>query len=235
MTCEEARENGLAASYVAGVLTAEEMDAFEAHYFGCDACFADVEAMRLTRDALKRPRRKAAAAGKSWVWMVGIAAAVLAGVLLMRPTPTAVVTPAPTVAKVDRQTRIMALATFERPAYSPVLQRGADDAAFEKAMVPYRKGDCAAALPLLSPMKSERARFFAGACLLETGNTSGGIAALENLGGLYEEEAKFLLANAHLKTGDEKRARVALESLIALKGDWEAKARGLLDRIVAVE
>lgn len=231
MTCEEARENGLAASYVAGVLTTEEMDAFEGHYFGCDTCFAEVEAMRLTRDELKRPRRKAAAAGNNWGWIIGVAAAAMIGAWFLWPAPEVA---APPVAKIDRKAQLVALAKFERPAYTPVLQRGAEDAAFDKAMALYQKGDCAGALPLLGPIKSERARFFAGACLIDTGNSAGGIAALENVGGLYEEEAKFLVANAHLKAGDDRRAREVLQALIALKGDWAGKARELLGRIEAL-
>jgi hypothetical protein len=230
MTCEEARENGAAASYVAGVMSAEEMDAFEGHYFGCDACFADVEAMRLSRDELKHSRPKAKTPPR-WSWGVGIAAAALLGVWLSRP---AKVVEAPQVAKTDRQSQLIALAKFERPAYSPVLQRGAEASAFAKAMEPYQRGDCSAALPLLAPIKSERARFFAGACFLETGKADAGIAALEKAGGLYEEEAMFLIANAYLKAGDERRARAALEALAALKGDWEVKARDLIKRIEAV-
>lgn len=227
MTCEEAREDGLAASYVAGVMTTDAMEAFEGHYFGCEACFADVEAMRLTREQLRRPRSKAKTAPR-WAWGIGIAAAAVVGVWLLRPAPVA---EAPPIAKIDRKAQLIALARIDRPAYSPVLQRGAEDAAFANAMEPYRNGDCAAALPRLAPIKSERARFFAGACLLDTGDMAGGIGLLANVGGLYEEEAKLLIANAHLKAGDEKRARVELETLISLKGDWAAKARELLDRI----
>ncbi len=233
MTCEEARENGLAASYVAGVLTAEEMDTFEAHYFACDACFAEVEALRLTRDELSRPRRKAVAAGggRNKGWIVGLAAAAIVAVWLLWPAPEAA---QPPVAKIDRKAQLIALAAFERPAYSPVLQRGAEDVAFEKAMAPYGKGDCASALPLLLPLENDRARFFAGACQIDLGNAPGGIATLENIGGLYEEEAKFLVANAHLKAGDEQRARVVLQALVAMKGDWAGKARDLLGRMEAL-
>ncbi|MBM3768455.1 MAG: zf-HC2 domain-containing protein, partial [Acidobacteria bacterium] len=126
MTCEQARENGLAATYVAGVMTDGEMDSFEAHYFACDACFAEVEAMRYARAALQRPRRKAPTLPR-WGWIIGVAAATIVGVWLLRPPPVAA---PPAIARVDRTAQLISLAKFERPAYSPLLQRGVDDGAF---------------------------------------------------------------------------------------------------------
>ena len=43
MNCEQGHDQQLAERYVAGELTAEEIDAFEQHYFECDACLAAVE------------------------------------------------------------------------------------------------------------------------------------------------------------------------------------------------
>ena len=41
--CPYDADSDIDARYLAGALSAEENDAFEEHYFGCDPCFAAVQ------------------------------------------------------------------------------------------------------------------------------------------------------------------------------------------------
>lgn len=57
LTCADVDDRDLESGYVAGRLTAEEADAYEAHYFGCDRCWRRLEialAIRSARGARRR-------------------------------------------------------------------------------------------------------------------------------------------------------------------------------------
>ena len=53
ITCQAVSEGDLLEQYVAGGLPDGEKEALELHYFACDACFAELEAMRAAQGALR--------------------------------------------------------------------------------------------------------------------------------------------------------------------------------------
>jgi hypothetical protein len=59
LTCAEVDDRDLESSYLAGRLTAEEAEAYEAHYFGCERCWRTLETALAVRSAsgARRPAR----------------------------------------------------------------------------------------------------------------------------------------------------------------------------------
>src|SRR5688572_22905392 len=52
MNCTEVAAEDLAVRYVAGQLSDAEKEAYEGHYFECDACFRELEILRAARKVL---------------------------------------------------------------------------------------------------------------------------------------------------------------------------------------
>lgn len=88
--CETALDGELVAAYVTGRLGEEQSEAFEQHFFGCEACWALVQTATAARTSFGSERRAAAASmpaalsGRRWANLVPAAglAAALAGVAL---------------------------------------------------------------------------------------------------------------------------------------------------------
>jgi hypothetical protein len=66
-TCPYGPESDIDARYLAGSLSAEESEAFEEHYFGCDRCFAAVQRGTEIRAALSAPPIEATAGAQPGV------------------------------------------------------------------------------------------------------------------------------------------------------------------------
>jgi len=64
-TCPYGPESDIDARYLAGSLSAEESEAFEEHYFGCDRCFAAVQRGTEIRAAMSPVTVKGSIAGQS--------------------------------------------------------------------------------------------------------------------------------------------------------------------------
>lgn len=94
ITCAEVDERHLEAAYLAGRLSAEDAEAFEAHFFACDRCWALVQQAAEVRAALtERPRTGAvrttgARRGRlrRLVPLLAAAAVILAVELWLRPS-----------------------------------------------------------------------------------------------------------------------------------------------------
>lgn len=84
------QDETLAARYLAGRLSEAEAEAFEAHYFACDRCWAEVRAAQEIRAALGGRKEKAHPASRPR-WLPLAAAAALAaslGAWMLVRTPT---------------------------------------------------------------------------------------------------------------------------------------------------
>jgi len=57
LTCAEVDDRDLESGYLAGRLTAEEAEAYEAHYFGCERCWRTLETALAVRSARGARRR----------------------------------------------------------------------------------------------------------------------------------------------------------------------------------
>jgi tetratricopeptide (TPR) repeat protein len=245
MDCTRVAQDNVAERYLLGQLDDAEREAFERHYFECDACFAELEVLKAAQDLLEREGVSGAdelrtpSLFKTWGWAVAAAAVVVVGIVLLLwlvvlpPLPQAPV-------RVDV---LAELARIEPPAYSPMVLRGAADEAqqrFRTAMESYSGGDYASAIPGLEEAaeldpNAANISFFLGASYLLTDRTSEGIATLERTVDLgdtpYLEEALLLLARAHLGTGDIRTARNELRRVLELDGDLVEQARTLLEKL----
>jgi hypothetical protein len=256
MTCEKFDTTGTYEGYLAGKLSEPERDAFEQHYFACDRCFEALRLLRATRDALRAGGAQAPPAKpvpfpgfrRRGVWAaVGLAAAILAGVVVMptiRHSPPAPPRTARVSAPAPLPPDIQLLARMDPPAYDPQTLRGAESASasrFHDAMAPYAAGDFSTAKDALRKVldadpSSLDARYFLGICHLLTGGLEPGIAELRQVidagsASPYVEEAHFYLAKAYLKQGKVREARERLEKVAAQTGDLSQPASEILNRL----
>jgi TolA-binding protein len=81
MNCREVEEQDIFESYVLGQLTDSERDAFEQHYFECDACFSQLQmGLALQEELRQHPPRHRSAGGASfrwWIWAPAFASVAL--------------------------------------------------------------------------------------------------------------------------------------------------------------
>lgn len=254
MKCEAILENEIATRYLRGELSEPDRDTYETHYFECERCFAELEALRLAQGELVRQASsiRAEAIGTprrawNWMWIAGpaLAGAAFVGLLLMRPPAALVVEQAkqpPPMAQPSTGTPnpLLALANYEAPTYQQSYLRGTNTTPeFQQAMAAYQARNWAEALAQLKVAGEDpRTLFFRAACELLTGDAANAkshatrvIAAGETP---YLEESYYLRAKAHLLSLDEKAAAGDLEKLASLHGDWEMRARQLLVQLRAV-
>jgi hypothetical protein len=96
MTCEEILDQSIEARYVAETLNEKEAEAFEAHYFGCETCWASVQralevraasgtpvvAIAPIRETATKLPRRVASPGR-WAMLAAAAVVVAAGSWLL--------------------------------------------------------------------------------------------------------------------------------------------------------
>lgn len=166
MDCDRVRTEEIAERYLLGRLTEPDRDAFEAHFFECDACLdhlRTLEALQaeLASTALLPERATAIRRAPMWVWAVAalVLAATTAGLWFAispgtrAPAPRVTqerAAPAPETSspRPEPNAAVLELARVEPPPYFPVTLRGARDRAaetFDAAMTQYAEGDFAAA------------------------------------------------------------------------------------------
>jgi tetratricopeptide (TPR) repeat protein len=108
-------------------------------------------------------------------------------------------------------------------------------AGFRDAIAHYKNRDYAAAIPGLAAEPDIEARFYLGICYLYTGKRDNGIAELRKVIAAgdtpYLERAHFYLAKGLIGAGDLSGARQQLDQTIALHGDLDQQAEGLLARL----
>jgi len=87
--CARIEERDLVTLYLAGRLPENEAEAFEAHYFACERCWADIQRASEIRAALGKPvlvplprpgrrARETVPSARSWRWLAAAAALALA-------------------------------------------------------------------------------------------------------------------------------------------------------------
>jgi TolA-binding protein len=196
----------LAEPYVTGELSPEATDAFEEHYFSCDACLEQVRTLQALQASLRQEpapeRRKTGWFAWPVRWQLGMAMAavllVAAGALWrysLRPShppteaanngsiPAPLTMPPPPAPSPEAAPQTVA--ELELPPYAPPRLRGASapDEHFSKGMSAYQAGNCGAAAAQLrqvvsSSSKWDGAQFYRGVCLLKLGDASGASAVL---------------------------------------------------------
>jgi len=258
MNCKEVEEGEILEAYLLDRLSEAERDAFEQHYFACEACFAQLQTGLTMQEELRSlPSARTQTGGaffrQTWVWAPALAATVVLAVGLWRYSarqhPAPQVSSAPvTSPHVSGQSTppsppapsLEELARVQPPPYNAAILRGAEDEAqtkFHTAMQFYSKGNYARAIPGLraavkaSP-QTARSSFYLGASYLLTGQSDPAIASLRRTIALndpvYSELAHYYLAKAYLGKKDVPAAERELQSVVRLHGSREAEAQEIL-------
>jgi len=224
--------------YLTGLLPEDEQQVFEEHYFGCAECFSRLEAVRAIQTAARTVKPSA---GSGW-WMrgvLGIAAALVVATGLWHWSSTK----QPAASNPGVPSKLVLLAKFDAPSWTPMTLRGAGSTqseAFRAAMQTYQAGNFPAASQQLRAVVSAQpalteARFYLGISSIESGNRNDGIEQLKQVVAAGDtpwlEQARFYLAKALIGAGDVAGAKSQLEQVTAIRGDLAGEAQKLLDAL----
>ncbi|WP_031500310.1 hypothetical protein [Bryobacter aggregatus] len=232
MNCTDFAQKEVAEQYLSGQLSEEMREAYESHYFQCEDCFAELEAMRVIRAGLEElgPGRQSRRTPLRWI--LAVAAAACLSVFLWRSSSRE----APAVLPVERP---VLTAQVAPPPYQNATLRGtqsAEKVAFRDAMRGYSKGDFAGTASALRIVLEKypdalEARYFLAICRLYSdphSDVAHELESIANSNSTYSEEARFYLGYSLLRSSQLQAARRELEAVIAQHGDYEGKARELL-------
>lgn len=251
MTCLDLKSHDTTERYITGNLSEDERDAFEAHYFECDECFAGLEALRAAQADLRANAAKMRASVEvrapsrfRLLVPLALAAAILmAAVLYRRQFSAGNKATVNSTAAATAMPDYAALAKVEPPAYRAPLLRDAGDAAtkrFRAAMEAYLRRDYVSAIEglhasLALDSHAAAPRFFLGASELLTGDWEQGNHELQSVADAgdtpFLDESRMMLARSALHRNDVAAARQDLGQVVAGNGDFSAQARDLLRQI----
>jgi hypothetical protein len=244
MNCGQVQNGDIIERYLSAKLTGAERKQLESHYFECDECFVQLESARAASQVLRETGPVAIRTRPRWVRpALAIAAALVMAVAVRQarrqgPPPQDAAwktTPAATSSGPP-----LLLAEIQAPPYSPVVLRGGGDGAaqaFQDAMAGYSRSDWGGTKAALGHViekfpHSAEALYFRAICQLLSGDTA---ASLEGLNRTiergsatpFEEEARYYRAQAYLLEDRRAEARAELDRVIAMHGDYAAKAQAL--------
>ncbi len=244
VNCETVQSEQVVERYVLGQLGEAEQQAFEEHFFDCEACLEEVRMMQsLQAAAAERGRSVVQLPRRKWMLWGAAAALVVAGfglaeMLRVRQRAETPVAKAPAV---DAGAELLLLARVAAPRYTASNLRsasGTGEERFRAAMAKYSAGEYGAAAEGLRGMETAAARFYLGIAELMTGKLDEAVTHLRDTVAMgetpYLEEAQFFLAKGLLGKKDVAGARLALEQTIALAGDREVEARRLVEQVRAL-
>lgn len=212
--------------YVAGTLTAAELEAFEPHLLGCATCqalvregFAIRAALGAAPAAARLPRRR-----RLLLAALPAAAALAALYVASRPAD-----PLAALARVGTP-----------PAFTGQAVRDGSDSATslaDRGMAAYAQGRWAAAADLLGRAAADATpslRFYHGIALLQSRQAERALAPLAAAAtGAYAGDARLYRAKAWLALGRPDSALVDLDHASAAGGATTAHAAALADSIRA--
>lgn len=243
MNCDQIERDEIAEKYTAGTLTEGAAEAFEEHYFRCAACLERLELVQNAAVLLRQPSQTRRVSYTMLALAAGLVIAV-AGGLAWKLSPGAATHQPVSVARVQPPPNPWAdLGRFDAPAYREARLRGQETGAlqdFQAGIAEYQQGNYARAVPILrraaeADPADVRARYFLGVSQLMAGDLADGIEALRRVDAMgltaYQEEARFYQGKALLQQGDAAGARRMLEVVVAMRGDWQAKAAELLTKL----
>jgi len=229
LTCALVEERALVERYVADTLTDEHGRAdFEAHVIACPRCQDEIRLATAVRAELARPA--SARRPVPWLPLGLVAAAVLGGVVLLRPAG-------------ERGALAQLGAVTEAPIYLGQAVRGTTapgDSIFGAAMAAYgdrRYAEAAAGLTraLAAGVDSAPALFFLGASELMVGRSDEAAAAFRRLQSLgdtpYLPEAHYYRAKALLRLGKQAAALAELAQVPTADSSVAGQAATLADSV----
>jgi len=239
--------------YVAGTLPDSAAQAFEEHYFDCPVCLAQLQALQAVADQLRRNPAKMPARVIPWPAIIATAGAIAAvlmitviGYYTLAHRPGSGISPgsasSPVPASPGSSANVQ-LADLTLPPFEASSLRGeAEDPHYRTGMKEYASGDCSAAVSDLGrvPSKSDdalAAQFYTGVCQLKLNQLDAASTTLGRVAGKgdspQQEAALYYLAQIAFLRNDSGAARQNLEKVISLRGDFEQRARGELNKLSA--
>lgn len=252
MTCKQVEEQDILEGYLHNRLAREVRDEFEEHYFVCETCFTQLQTMRAAVPVLAAmpPPPTPIKQDRWWMYFgaIAAAAAILVAIFGVRPRGVDVKAPpsGATVASAPTAERkILPLGEIEPPPFPTAVFRGDSTTAHPAALLTgaslYRARSWSAAAAAFKEVERRdpgapiAVHFYAISLLLDNKVTDA-IAAFDRVIGVgeaspYLEEARCYRAQALVLAGRLEDARAELERTIALRGDYEDKARALLARL----
>lgn len=234
MTCGEF--NNLVDSFLAGNIPEDKREAFEAHFFECDACFTQLklrERLYSKEIPIVTEGRKAAA-GWIWLWKPAV---VFSSFFILLISSWLVVDN-------NKQAKFLneISSSVPVPVYIQSETRNASqDAIFTGAMSLYNNKQYNDALKMLNTLENEpdnpQVLFFKGICSLETGDPRSAIkhfnVIIADMNPSYYDEAIYYKSIALLRLNKKKAALEQLNNLASMFSPYSQKAKDLIDRINA--
>jgi len=251
--------------YLRNTLPEAEARQFEEHYYGCEVCLAQLEALEAVELKLGRQPRKAPGVLLYWP-TAAYAATAIAAMLLIGFFSWRSMTVMPAL---NQQARTQATAPIQgpqspapaaAPSVPPLLHQLADlnfpvfrlsnvrgekvNPALQEGMRAYARHDCPATVRALSQVTDQApeapmARLYSGVCLMHEGDLPRSAQTLKAAtvapGTPEQEAASYYLAQVALIRNDGSLARHYLILAISSHGDFEGRARGQLRQIPAHE
>ena len=241
MDCTRVGDEEIAERYLLGTLTAQDRDAFEAHFFECDRCFEELRTLQSLHVELQHSAPIQAPASSAqlrrrlpasaWAAAAVLVIAIGTGFWTVRrihepsralTTRTPPTIPQPTSDRADvGAARVAQLARVEPPPYIPVTLRSAEDwrVRLEKAMAEYsgaRYAEAAHGLEVVTAAKpsATNAWFYLGISYLMLERTDDAIRALQRC--IDTRDAAYA-----------QDAQFFLAKAFLRKGDREAALRAL--------
>jgi len=257
MECTQITHLEFAERCLLGKLTPDERDAYERHYFECPNCFQELQHLLVIQEELKAHPLKATLSqkpgrifGSWWAWpaFAGVAAALLAGVILFPSFED--IGPAPPSGQAEwggsdsaRTGILAALARVDPPAYEAPVLRGMYDTAsvaFQEGMKDYLAGNYASAADQLheaaaaDPSRPDIS-FYLGATELLSGRPDVALAEFERViamdGNAFTEEAHFYLGKALLRQDRLDDAKNQFAFVVSIGGPLQNEAKAVLEAL----
>jgi hypothetical protein len=234
MTCSEF--TNLVDGFLSGDIPEEKREAFEAHFFECDACFAELK----IRERLYSKEIPIVTAGKepalAWIrhWKPAL---VLSSFLILLISSWLVVD------NYKQAKFLKEISSVPAPVYysQSEMRNTAQDEIFSNAMSLYNNKQYGDALKMLNAGDIEpdnpKMLFFKGICSLETGDPRAAIkhfnVIIENMNPSYYDEAIFYKSIALLRLNKKKAALEQLNNLASMFSSYAQKAKDIIAQINA--
>lgn len=220
-------------SYLKEEIPEEEREAFEAHYFECDACFAELKLHE--RLYSKEVPIVLKGTKPSWAWA-------FKPLLVLSSLLIVVVSSLLVVNNYKQAKFLYDISAVEPPAYVQTQTRDAlQNKTFTNAMFLYNNREYDEALKLLNSIdagsteSNSQVTFFRGICHLETNQPGKAIEAfdiiIKDMNPSYYDEAIFYKGIALLRLNEKEAALEQFYNLASMFSPYASRAKGLIEKI----
>jgi tetratricopeptide (TPR) repeat protein len=245
MDCQVIRVQEIVWKYLAEELPEEEVQAFEKHYFECDACFEHLQLEHAAAVQLRKTEPAAIQKRKLRIFSYRAAVAAAAAFVFLALLPLYFWLSSGTGQERSIEQILANLAAVEEaPPFPDVLLRAGGgpslNDAEERAKRHYQAGrfrEAAAEFEtiLASDPANAQTSFYLGVSLLMTDDAERAAAAferaLEQGGGAFRELSHWHLAKAYLRLGEMEEFERELEAVAGLGGSYQRQAREALEAL----